>query len=88
MPSAKMVMRRRVPPLNRSIRPRAEPFCPLNISSNWWVFTPGVGIHAPSRYTARMPMVKSTRLRRSGIRKIFRNFSSIFAYPLQAFAAD
>src|ERR1022692_1097846 len=30
-----------------------------------------------------MPSVKSTRLRRSGIRKIFRNFSSMFAYPLQ-----
>src|SRR5208337_3263872 len=30
-----------------------------------------------------MPSVKSTRLRRSGIRKILRNFSSIIGYPLQ-----
>src|ERR1700678_699286 len=31
-----------------------------------------------------MPSVKSTRLRRSGIRKMLRNFSSILVIPLQA----
>src|SRR5579863_9962559 len=31
-----------------------------------------------------MPRVKRTRLRRSGIRKMFRNFSSMVGYPLQA----
>src|SRR5579863_8335818 len=31
-----------------------------------------------------MPRVKRTRLRRSGIRKMFRNFSSIVRYPLWA----
>src|SRR6266567_2397457 len=36
---------------------------------------------------ARMKRVKSTRLRRSGIRKIFRNFSSMCGYPLQGFSS-
>src|ERR1035437_464289 len=31
-----------------------------------------------------MPSMKSTRLRRSGIRKIFRNFSSMIGYPLHS----
>src|SRR5579862_4289941 len=31
-----------------------------------------------------MPRVKRTRLRRSGIRKMFRNFSSMVGYPLWA----
>ncbi len=49
MPSAKIVMRRNVPPLNRSIRPNMEPVCWLNMISSWLLFTPGVGIHAPRR---------------------------------------
>src|SRR5579864_6639547 len=75
MPNAKMVKRRRLPPLNRSKMPRTEP-CPCwKSDSSTLVLMPGVGMCAPMRYTASSARVNSTRFRKSGMRKRFRNAS-------------
>ena len=44
-----IVIRRSVPPVNRSMRPSDVPFCPPKSRASCVVFTPGVGIHAPRR---------------------------------------
>src|ERR1019366_9816112 len=77
MPSAKMVSRRRFPPVNRSARPSAEPELGLKNCASASALMPGVGMNAPRRYTASKPSVKSTRLRSSGMRKLLANFSNI-----------
>src|SRR5579859_6058932 len=75
IPSAKMVKRRRLPPLNRSKMPSTEP-CPCwNKVSSTRVLMPGVGMCAPMRYTASSARVNNTRFRKSGMRKRFRNAS-------------
>src|SRR6202023_1137547 len=75
MPRAKIVKRRRLPPLNRSKMPRTEP-CPCwKSDSNTLVLMPGVGMCAPMRYTASSARVNNTRFRKSGMRKRFRNAS-------------
>src|SRR6202047_3494308 len=75
MPSAKIVKRRRLPPLNRSKMPRTEP-CPCwKSDSSTLVLMPGVGMCAPMRYTASSARVNNTRFRKSGMRKRFRNAS-------------
>ena len=72
MPRAKMVSRRMLPPANRSKNPKIEPCVELKNSCQRWMLMPGVGIWLPSRYTASSPSVNSSRLRRSGMRKMLR----------------
>ena len=43
------VIRRRLPPPNRSISPSDDPLCWLKSCSSRWPFTPGVGMCEPSR---------------------------------------
>ena len=75
MPSAKIVMRRRLPPLNKSKIPRNEPApCWKSIWTTRQLM-PGVGMCAPMRYTAKRASVKRTRFRKSGMRNMFRNAS-------------
>ena len=72
IPSAKIVNRRKLPPLNKSISPSTDPWpCWNNCCSNS-VLMPGVGMCPPRRYTASKPSVNSTRFRRSGVLKMFR----------------
>src|SRR5215471_11890948 len=78
MPRAKTVRRRRLPPAKRSKKPKIEPEPEVKKSSQRCVLIPGVGTWPPSRYTARSPSVNRTRLRRSGMRKIFANASTNF----------
>ena len=78
MPSAKIVSLRKLPPLNRSMMPKTEP---RPCSKSCWskaVLIPGVGMNAPSRYTPSNASVNKTRLRRSGVLKIFRKASTSF----------
>ena len=49
MPSAKIVKRRKLPPLNRSKMPSTEPADCLKSSSSTLVLIPGVGMCAPTR---------------------------------------
>src|SRR5277367_6017650 len=49
---------------------------------------PGVGMCEPRRYTANMPSVKRTRLRRSGILKMFAIFSNIGYWNLGVNAGE
>src|SRR3984893_12189401 len=63
MPRAKIVKRRRLPPLNRSKIPSTRQLMP------------GVGMCAPMRYTASSARVNNTLFRKSGMRKRFRNAS-------------
>src|ERR1700681_5122032 len=84
MPSAKIVKRRRLPPLNRSKMPRTEP-CPCwKSDSSTLVLMPGVGMCAPMRYTASSARVNNTRFRKSGMRKRFRNASMNRFIPCSA----
>src|SRR5208337_2637760 len=73
MPSAKIVTRRKLPPLNRSKMPRTEPAACSIIRRSSSALMPGVGMCAPRRYTASSPSVKNSRFRRSSIRKRFAN---------------
>src|SRR5208337_281345 len=73
MPRAKIVSRRKLPPLNRSKIPSTDPADCLKSSSNTLVLMPGVGMCAPRRYTASSPSVKNSRFRRSSMRKRFAN---------------
>src|SRR5580704_1258112 len=75
MPRAKIVRRRRLPPLNRSKIPRNEPAPCWKMDSRTRQLMPGVGMCAPMRYTARRASVKRTRFRKSGMRNMFRNAS-------------
>src|ERR1017187_3652951 len=70
MPRAKMVSLRMLPPANMSKNPKTVPDCELKNSCQRWMLMPGVGIWPPSRYTASIASVNSTRLRRSGTRKM------------------
>ncbi len=65
MPSAKIVTRDRFPPENMSYSPNIVFFCASASSASASVFTPGVGMWFPTRYTPSIASVKSTRLRRS-----------------------
>ena len=70
MPSAKTVSRSSAPPLSRFTRPRM----PFLVDDATHVCTavsetPGVGSDAPSRKIMMMKSVKSSFLRRSGVRK-------------------
>jgi hypothetical protein len=47
------------------------PPCERNRFSRAWKFTPGTGMCPPIRYTASIMKVNSTRLRRSGMEKMF-----------------
>src|SRR5580704_13209811 len=71
MPSAKMVICRKLPPLNKSKMPSTEPCDCLNISSSTPALMPGVGMCAPMRYTPSRASVNSTRFRKSGMRNMF-----------------
>src|ERR1700730_3904195 len=71
MPSAKIVRRRRLPPLKRSKMPRNEPAPCWKMVSSTRQLMPGVGMCAPMRYTASKASVNSTRFRKSGMRKRF-----------------
>src|SRR5271157_709919 len=73
MPRAKIVSRRKLPPLNRSKIPSTDPADCLKSSSSTLVLMPGVGMCAPMRYTASSPSVKNSRFRRSSMRKRFAN---------------
>ena len=72
MPKAKMVRLRKLPPLNKSNSPRAEPCAWVKMRSNSVTLIPGVGMCAPMRYTASNASVKSTRFRKSSTRNMFR----------------
>src|SRR5580658_743126 len=76
MPSAKIVSLRRLPPLKRSKIPSTEPLLCSKSCCSKAVLIPGVGMKAPSRYTPSNASVNSTRLRRSGVLKMFRNASN------------
>src|SRR5258706_5589995 len=71
IPSAKIVRRRRFPPENRSRKPRMPPPCCRKNDSSAWKLIPGTGMWPPTRYTASMMNVNRTRLRRSGMLKMF-----------------
>src|SRR2546430_2688042 len=71
MPSAKMVRRFRVPPLNKSKMPSAEPCACWKYACRTSELIPGVGMCAPIRYTASIARVNMTRFRRSSMRKRF-----------------
>src|SRR5712664_1407292 len=71
MPSAKIVKRRKLPPLKRSKMPSTDPADWLNICSSTAVLIPGVGMCAPMRYTASSASVNSTRFRKSSMRNMF-----------------
>src|SRR5882724_6798016 len=92
MPSAKIVRRRKLPPLKRSKIPSAE-FCACwKYSSRTSLLIPGVGICAPRRYTANKASVKRTRFRRSSMRKRFesawRNRFMRYLVSLQSLLQD
>src|SRR6266851_10008939 len=77
MPRAKIVMRRMLPPENKSTKPSNDPrLCSMYCWKSA-VLTPGIGMCPPTRYTASRPSVKKTRLRRSGMRKMLANLSNI-----------
>src|SRR5688572_31262343 len=84
-PSAKIVTRDRLPPVNMSYIPNSV-FCAcserMRIASE---LTPGVGMKLPTRYTASMPSVNNTRLRRSATAK---RFFSVSSTRLPQLAAD
>src|SRR5262249_48873734 len=71
MPSAKIVRRLRLPPENRSRNPRMPPPCWRKNDSSAWKLIPGTGMWPPTRYTASIRKVNTTRLRRSGMLKMF-----------------
>src|SRR5260370_36483884 len=75
MPSAKIVKRRRLPPLNKSKIPRTDP-CPCwKRLSSTRALMPGVGVCAAMRYPASSARVNKTLFRKSGMRKRLRNAS-------------
>src|ERR1051325_6677849 len=78
MPSAKIVRRRNMPPLNRSRKPNSVPWFCWTHSSKRSVLIPGIGICAPMRYTASRPSANRRRLRRSGTRKTLATASKNF----------
>src|SRR5260370_25451043 len=71
MPSAKIVSRRKLPPLKRSKMPSTEPADWVKSCSSTAVLIPGVGMCAPMRYTASSAIVNSTRFRKSSMRNMF-----------------
>ena len=81
IPRAKIVMRPSAPPENRFRKPRIVPLAWFVNSAIATGSTPGVGMNAPRRYTASNKNVKMTRLRRSGIEKMFRRLSIIARSP-------
>src|SRR6266849_1436478 len=85
MPRAKIVRRRNMPPLNRSMKPRNPPWFCRTKSSKRSALIPGMGIWPPRRYTASRPSANRSRLRRSGTRKTFATASKNFiTLPLRA----
>src|SRR6266404_280254 len=71
IPKAKIVRRRKLPPLKRSKMPSAVPCACEKIWSSTALLIPGVGMCAPMRYTASSASVKRTRFRNSSTRKRF-----------------
>src|SRR5882762_11503310 len=71
MPKAKIVSRRKLPPLKRSKIPSAVPCAAEKIWSSTAPLIPGVGMCAPMRYTASSASVKRTRFRNSSMRNRF-----------------
>src|SRR6266478_6433867 len=71
MPRAKIVRRRKLPPLKRSKRPRTDPADCAKSRSNSVTLIPGVQMCAPMRYTAKRASVNSTRFRKSSMRNMF-----------------
>src|SRR6267154_2612732 len=71
MPKAKIVKRRKLPPLNRSKIPSAVPCAAEKIWSSTAPLIPGVGMWAPMRYTASSANVNRTRFRNSSMRNRF-----------------
>src|SRR5712691_10280361 len=71
MPRAKIVRRRKLPPLKRSKRPRTDPADCAKSRSNSVTLIPGVQMCAPIRYTAKRASVNSTRFRSSSMRNMF-----------------
>src|SRR5712691_7220810 len=71
MPRAKIVRRRKLPPLKRSKRPRPAPADCAKSRSNSVTLIPGVQMCAPMRYTAKRASVNSTRFRKSSMRNMF-----------------
>src|ERR1700733_15707702 len=80
MPRAKMVSRRKLPPLNISMNPKIPPAFCWKYSCSRLKSTPGVGMCPPNRYTANKPNVKKMRFRRSGIRNILAIVSKSFIW--------
>src|SRR6266481_4053294 len=71
MQRAKIVRRRKLPPLKRSKRPRTDPADCAKSRSNSVTLIPGVQMCAPMRYTAKRASVNSTRFRKSSMRNMF-----------------
>src|SRR2546425_7366324 len=71
IPRAKIVNRLRLPPENKSRKPRIPPPCCRKNASSAWKLIPGTGIWPPTRYTASIRNVKTTRFLRSGMLKMF-----------------
>src|SRR5574337_43014 len=67
-PNAKIANRLKAPPTNRSRKLNTVPCC-LRMRSNAWTSTPGTGRWVPKRYNTSMIAVKSTRRRRSAMRR-------------------
>src|SRR6266568_1009958 len=83
IPRAKIVSRLRLPPENRSRNPRIPPPCCRKNDSSAWKLIPGTGMWPPTRYTASIRKVKTTRFLRSGMLKMFLIDSNMPA-PLRA----
>src|SRR5947207_8220901 len=78
MPSAKIAIRLRPPPLNVFSRPRMLPLPKLDwMSLTACAFTPGTGMCEPRRYSARSSAVNASFLRMSATVKALRIVDSM-----------
>ena len=71
MPRAKMVSRRKLPPENRSMKPRNDAAVLFKELLQTVRVDAGRGNVRPEAINRQQPSVNRTRLRRSGIRKMF-----------------
>src|SRR2546427_6097828 len=84
IPSAKTVALAKLPPTKRSYRPKSELAWDENAETSASLFTPGVGMWPPRRYTQRSPTVNRIRRFSSGMRNTFWKRSEEHTSELQS----
>ena len=77
IPSANTVALAKLPPTKRSYRPKSEFAWDENAETSASLFTPGVGMWPPSRYTQRSATENRILRFSSGMRKTFWKLSSM-----------